>query len=345
MRLFTCSSCGHLLFFENTQCQRCGNRLAYLPASSEFVAVAAEASDTQVRLCQNYEQHNVCNWAIPAGSEDTFCMSCSLNDTIPNLDAADAKQAWVRLETAKRRLLYSLMDLGLPIERRAPDGDAGLAFSFKGSTAEEEVFTGHSNGLITINIAEASDPFRDRTREQMGEAYRTVLGHFRHEIGHYYWDRLIKCGRWLEPFRAMFGDETADYEEARKRHYDDGPPADWAGQYVSAYASMHPWEDWAETFAHYLHMVDTLETAGAYGLALKPKSASGAPIPNVATRRLHFDDFDELSAAWLPLTNALNSLNRSMGLNDLYPFVLSEPAITKLRFVHDVCADTARARL
>jgi hypothetical protein len=251
----------------------------------------------------------------------------------------------VRLETAKRRLIYGLIELGLPVERRSADGDAGLAFSFKTSTPEEAVFTGHSHGLITINVAEASDPFRERMKEQMGEAYRTLLGHFRHEIGHYYWDRLVKGRPRLDPCRALFGDDTIDYSEAQTRHYNEGPPLDWQGQFVSAYASMHPWEDWAETFAHYLHIVDTLETAGAYGLALTPKAASGVPIPNVKTRRLHFDDFDDLIAAWFPLTNALNSLNRSMGLADLYPFVLSEPAIAKLRFVHEAIAETSNRRI
>ena len=371
MKLFTCSSCRQLLFFENTQCQRCGHRLAYLPGpqvlsalepvpadgaeagtQAEFIALAPEASGQRFRLCQNYEQHDVCNWGIPADSPESFCVACALNETIPNLDAPDAKQAWVRLETAKRRLIYSLIELGLPVDRRPASGECGLAFSFKATTADEQVFTGHTDGLITINIAEASNPFREKTRERMGEAYRTLLGHFRHEIGHYYWDRLIKGDQgsgigdqgsgssgWLGPFRELFGDYTCDYADAQTRHYNEGPPPDWPERFVSAYASMHPWEDWAETFAHYLHMVDTLETAGAYGLALTPRAASGVPIPNVATRRLHFDDFDEMIAAWFPLTNALNSLNRSMGLADLYPFVLSEPAIAKLRFVHDVIGE------
>lgn len=357
MKLFTCPSCKQVLHFENTRCEQCGRCLAYLPelqtlssldpvattegeaeaAVSEFVALAPEADGRRVRLCHNYETYDACNWAIPAESGDTFCQSCALNEVIPNLDTPEARQAWVRLETAKRRLIYSLSALGFPLEPRSAPG--GLAFSFKATTPEESVFTGHSDGLITINIAEASDPFREKTREQMGEPYRTVLGHFRHEIGHYYWDRLIKDGDRLEPFRALFGDETLDYAEAQKQHYEQGPPADWASRFVSAYASMHPWEDWAETFAHYLHMVDTLETARAYGLAIAPRAVSGAEMPGVATRRLHFDDFDDLIAAWFPLTNALNSLNRSMGLPDLYPFVLSGPATAKLRFVHDVVTE------
>ncbi len=353
MKLFTCSSCGQVLFFENTRCERCGHQLAYLPElnilsalepipaqdaaseRAEFVALAGEASHARYRLCANYVQHDVCNWAIPAGSESAFCVSCALNEVTPALDTPDARQMWARLESAKRRLLYSLLGLGLPIDRRAPGEERGLAFSFKSSSAAEQVFTGHGEGLITINIAEADDPFREKTRQEMGEPYRTLLGHFRHEIGHYYWDRLIKDGRCLTPFRALFGDDTLDYAEARKRHYEDGPPPDWTDRFVSAYASMHPWEDWAETFAHYLHIVDTLETARAYGLVLRP-AASGAPLPDMTARRLDFDDFGDLVTAWFPLTSALNSLNRSMGLADLYPFVLSGPAIAKLRFVHDV---------
>jgi hypothetical protein len=363
MKLFTCSSCGQVLFFENTSCGRCGHQLAYLPDSNvlsalepsprqgdaspkqgddapgdgtEFVALAREARNGRYRLCANYVQHDVCNWAIPVESDSPFCLSCALNDVIPALDAAEAKQAWARLEAAKRRLLYSLLALGLPIERRVSGQERGLAFSFKSSSATESVFTGHNEGLITINIAEADDPSREKTRQEMGEPYSTLLGHFRHEIGHYYWDRLIKDSSCLTPFRTIFGDDSVDYAEAQKRHYEGGPPPDWTDRFVSAYASMHPWEDWAETFAHYLHIVDTLETARVYGLALKPRAASGAPLPDMTARRLDFDDFDDLITAWFTLTNALNSLNRSMGLADLYPFLLSDPAIAKLRFVHDV---------
>jgi hypothetical protein len=355
MKLFTCSSCGQALFFENTRCHKCAHQLAYLPDLNEmspiepvdagsgaapqpqaFVALAKRARNTRYRLCDNYVQHDVCNWAIPSSSESALCIACELNIDIPNLGTPDAKVAWARLESAKRRLLYSLLGLGLPIERRTQTNETGLAFSFKSSSAAEAVFTGHLDGLITINVAEADDPFREKTRQQMGEPYRTLLGHFRHEIGHYYWDRLIKGTPSHDSFRARFGDETTDYAAEQKRHYEAGPPPDWTAQFVSAYASMHPWEDWAETFAHYLHLVDTLETARTYGLALRPNAASGAALPDMTARRLDFDDFDDLIGAWFPLTSALNSLNRSMGLPDLYPFVLSEAAIAKLRFVHAI---------
>jgi hypothetical protein len=355
MKLFTCSSCGQALFFENTRCQKCGHQLAYLPdlgvmsplerldagqdataPPSDFVALAKAARNTRYRLCANYVQHDVCNWAIPISQDSPLCVSCELNVDTPSTDAADARVAWARLETAKRRVLYSLLGLGLSLDRRSPENEKGLAFSFKSSSATEAVFTGHNEGLITINIAEADDPFREKTRQEMGEPYRTLLGHFRHEIGHYYWDRLITDLRCLDPFRTLFGDETLDYTTEQQRHYEEGPPTDWRERFVTAYASMHPWEDWAETFAHYLHIIDTLESARTYGLALRPNAASGASLPDMTARRLDFDDFDDLIGAWFPLTNALNSLNRSMGLPDLYPFVLSQPAIAKLRFVHEI---------
>jgi hypothetical protein len=332
MKLFTCSTCGQTLFFENTRCQTCGCQLAYVPDLNDMRPFE---EDGGYRLCANYVQHDVCNWAIPVQRGSELCVSCELNTDLPTADTADAKVAWARLETAKRRLLYSLLGLGLPLDRRSPEHSQGLAFSFRASSPDEPVFTGHREGLITINIAEADDPFREKTRQEMGEPYRTLLGHFRHEIGHYYWDQLIRPGQ-LELFRATFGDETVDYAAAQRRHYEGGPPMDWPARFVSAYASMHPWEDWAETFAHYLHIVDTLETARTYGLALRPRAASGAHLPDMTARRLDFDEFGDLIDAWFPLTNALNSLNRSMGLPDVYPFVLSPAAITKLRCVHEI---------
>ncbi|HEX3849874.1 MAG TPA: putative zinc-binding metallopeptidase, partial [Polyangiaceae bacterium] len=239
-------------------------------------------------------------------------------------------------EVAKRRLVYTLLELGLPLESKEDQPQTGLAFAFKQDGLDgQRVLTGHCDGLVTINIREADAPSREQTRVQLGERYRTLLGHFRHESGHYYWDRLVRDSAWLEDFRVLFGDEQADYAEAVKRHYAT-PKLDWADEYVTAYATMHPWEDWAETWAHYLHMVDTLETARSYGLALRPSPIGGATSEVVSARRVHFDHFEDLIAAWVPLTVALNSLNRSMGLPDLYPFVLAERVIAKLRFVHQV---------
>ena len=355
MKLFTCSNCRQPLFFENVQCVRCAKQLAYLPdigllsalepsADGVFTSLAPDANGRQYRLCNNYTQYGVCNWAVPADSAETLCQACRLNHLIPNLSEPGAREAWQKLETAKRRLLFTILELGLPLEAGEPSG-YGLGFSFEKEYSGEKVFTGHSDGLITINIAESDNPFREKTREQMGEPYRTLLGHFRHEAGHYYWDRLVRDTGWLEPFRKEFGDERSDYAESQKCHYESGPPPNWLSEFVSSYASMHPWEDWAETFAHYLHMVDTLETAQSYGLVLDPKPAGGAQVEKMVARRSHFDRFEELIAAWYPLTLAMNSFNRGMGLADLYPFVLSERAVQKIRFVHEVLMENGGRKI
>ena len=196
------------------------------------------------------------------------------------------------------------------------------------------ILTGHDNGVITINVAEADDAERERRRLQMHEPYRTLLGHFRHEVGHYYWDRLIKDSPRLEAFRAVFGDERKDYAQALQEYYQQGPPANWQQQFISIYASSHPWEDWAETWANYLHMTDTLETAATCGLMLHPgrKDEPTLPAPPKAGPNT---SFERLLEGWFPLTYVLNNLNRGLGLPDGYPFVLSTPTLDKLRFVHD----------
>jgi hypothetical protein len=327
VKLFSCPRCSQLLFFENVSCNGCGGRLAY---SSENVRF--EIAEGPVRLCEN-ASHQACNFAVSDG--ETLCVSCRLNEVIPDLSQPDALSAWQRLELAKRRLIYTLLQLGLPIEPKSRT-PRGVAFQFKAAAPGAPVMTGHNDGVITVNLAEADDPFREKMRMQMGEAYRTLLGHMRHEIGHYYWSRLVDGTPALDGFRALFGDERGDYQAALDRHYQQGPAADWGQRFVSAYASMHPWEDWAETWAHYLHMVDTLETARSYGIAVRPQPVGGAEVVKVSTRKLHFDDLDDLMSAWLTVSMALNSLNRSMGHTDPYPFVLSSAAIDKLRFVHDL---------
>jgi hypothetical protein len=199
------------------------------------------------------------------------------------------------------------------------------------------VTTGHDRGIITLNMAEANTSFRENMREKLGEGYRTVLGHLRHEIGHYYWDRLIGNGPELDAYRALFGDERADYSQALERHYAEGPRSDWADTFISAYATMHPWEDWAESWAHYLHMVDTLETAKSHGLTVR---VPGQPAECVSTDSLALGDFDSLASRWHAVTLALNSLSRSMGMKDVYPFVLSPPVLQKLAFIHCIIAGT-----
>jgi hypothetical protein len=359
MKLFICAACQQIVHFENSQCTRCGHALAYLadhavltalePVPGEaglFSALAPAAHGARYRLCGNGIDFAACNWAVTEGDSHRYCRACRLNDLIPNLGDPAARSAWIKLEQSKRRMMYTLLALGLPVESREERPD-GLAFALKQELPDQgKVLTGHDDGLITINVAEADSPFREKTRLELGESYRTLLGHFRHEIGHYYWNREVANSPFLDGFRALFGDERVSYEQAVETHYRDGAPADWPSRFVSSYASMHPWEDWAESWAHYLHMVDTLETARSFGLATRPTPAGGevkVAALAVGTRSLDFDDFDDLIAAWVPLTITLNSLNRSMGLPDLYPFVLADPALEKIRFVHNVIEQTGHA--
>jgi hypothetical protein len=351
VKVFACDRCHQLVFFENVGCTRCGQALAYLPDAEQVSGIepagapggplwrARSRGGARYRRCSNGTEHGVCNWAVPEDDPEPLCRACRLNFVIPALDDPAAKESWRRIEIAKRRLVYALLRLGLPLQSKAEAPDAGLAFSFQQGREGAPVSTGHMGGVITLDVAEADDPFREKVRVQLGEPYRTLLGHFRHEIGHYYWSRLVEGSSWLARCRALFGDERADYAAARRRHYDLGPPADWQDRCVSAYASMHPWEDWAESFAHYLHMADVVETARAHGLRLRPEATAGAvPVhaPGLVTARVDARDFDELVKGFGLLALTLNDLNRCMGLADPYPFVLCPTAVEKLRLVHEV---------
>ncbi|MCG6941421.1 MAG: putative zinc-binding peptidase [Thiohalocapsa sp.] len=296
------------------------------------------------RKCANYEQHEVCNWMVPADSAEAFCAACRPNQLVPNLGRPGNLEKWYRLERSKRRLAYGLLRLGLPVRTKAEDPAGGLGFAFLSNldaAPGEPVMTGHDNGLITINIDEADAALRERMRLDMDEKYRTLLGHFRHEIAHYYWDLLIRDGARLDAFRDVFGDERLDYGQALDNHYANGPPPDWQNRFVSAYAASHPWEDWAETFAHYLHIVDTLETSEHFGVRIARRLGDGTvqrSDPDFDPYTI--DDFAPIIEDWLPLTFALNSLSRSMGQPDMYPFVLSEAVIEKLTYVHRVARES-----
>lgn len=349
---FHCNVCQSLLFFENVSCLGCGHMLAYLPDTGTIAALEQDASglyhptprvtpSRAYRLCANYTSHQVCNWAVAAEDEHTLCRSCRLTRMIPDISAPESQAAWYRLEAAKRRVIYTLRHLALPLDSKQEAAD-GLAFDFLQDTVlpngdSTRVLTGHDNGVITINVAETDDLLREQQRREHNEPYRTLLGHFRHETGHYYWDRLVRDGPSLEEFRARFGDERADYGAALRRHYEQGPPPRWDQDFVSAYASSHPWEDWAESWAHYLHMTDALETASSMGLSLRPirrdEPSMPAPADPLRTGRA---EFDQMMEGWLPLTYMLNNLSRGLGQRDNYPFVLSPAVIDKLRFVHQV---------
>lgn len=344
MKIFHCDHCRQLVFFENVHCLNCNHPLGFLQDLGVVGSLEAtggnlwrspipEAQGKAYRLCANYQQENVCNWVVAASDPEPLCESCRLTRVIPDLNIAGNKEAWYRLEVAKRRLIYTLKSLGLPLISKAQDGERGLAFDFLADhPGGKKVFTGHSDGLITLNIAEANDAERERRRVNLREPYRTLLGHFRHEIGHYYWNVLIENSWLLDRYRQLFGDERTSYADAMKYHYENGAPAGWQESYISEYATMHPWEDWAETWAHYLHMSDTLEMARATGLTLRPQRADDPSLKASAAT----NDFDQMIRDWLALTYVLNNLNRGLGLQDGYPFVLSPPVIEKLRFIHEV---------
>jgi hypothetical protein len=358
MKTFHCDHCGHLLFFENTACVQCGHQVAYLPdiamvKSLEFVGDGIWNSSVPearpYRLCRNYTDEQICNWAIAATDTHPLCISCRMTRGLPDLSVDGHRQAWYRLEVAKRRLLFTLLGLSRPLHDLSDDPIPGLTFEFKAAApGAESVLTGHSNGVITINVAEANDVERERQRTALHEPYRTILGHMRHEVGHYYWDRLIGQSTEIGRFRELFGDERQDYGVALRTHYEQGPPSDWPARFVSAYAASHPWEDWAETWAHYLHMVDAVETAAACGVSLRPQRADEPSMPKVSAEVPSRDlSFRSLIANWLPLTYVLNNFNRGLGLADAYPFVLSPMAISKLKYVHEVVrrlADEAESR-
>ena len=357
MRLFECQHCGQPLYFDNTQCERCGHRLGYLPRLGRLSALEPDdgawrplaTPDALFRFCANAE-HGVCNWLVPADGPDTHCEACRHNRTIPDLSIAENVVAWRRLELAKHHLFYTLLRFGLPHPTRLEDPEEGLAFDFLADPPPDvpdapKVMTGHANGLITLSLAEADDAERERRRTEMREPYRTLLGHFRHEVAHFYWDRLVRDSRHLARFRKIFGDEREDYGASLQRYYAESAPADWQAGFVTAYATAHPWEDFAETWAHYFHIVDTLETARAFGLKIEPRIRQSEEISTeIDFDPHHIASADRLIDAWLPLTFAMNSLNRSMGLPDLYPFVISPAVVGKLGFILEVVREAGEQK-
>ena len=333
MRRYACQNCGNEIHFENTACIQCGQGLGYVLERDAFLAVpqAEGWSSTGYRICVNNDLIG-CNWLVAKENAAAFCESCRHTLVIPDLALNENVDRWAKLERSKRMLLNALHKFRLPVSGYATAPENGLRFEFKADQLSAtgfsgKVITGHSDGLITINIAEADDAVRERHRVAMGEPYRTLLGHFRHEVGHYYWNLLVRNRNHIADFRALFGDETADYAKALELHYQSGAPFGWDQTHVSSYASAHPWEDFAETWAHYLHIVDGLETAQSYGIGNTETSAIN---PYEST------DCAKLIADWIPLTITMNAMNRSMGNRDFYPFVMSEVISIKLHFVHDL---------
>jgi hypothetical protein len=332
MRAFSCPHCSQLVFFENSVCLRCGTALGFDSERREIV----EPGNGLV-ACANLDLAG-CNWLVPDDDGTGMCRCCRLTRTRPQDDDLEGLAAFHDAEEAKRRLVFQLLELGLPVEPLDDDTGEGLAFDLL-STRHGPVTTGHQDGVVTLDLSESDDAHRTQVRLELNEAYRTMLGHFRHEIGHYYETVLVDAAGRTEEARAVFGDEQADYQAAIDRHYAEGPPAGWEQRFVSAYATMHPWEDFAETFARVLHILDTMQTAASFGMKVDGPNAALAADPAVvaeaATETRAVRAFDAVLREWLPLTYALNAVNRSMGRHDLYPFVLSDEVIAKLAFVHD----------
>ena len=354
-RAYRCR-CGNPLFFANTLCLNCRSQLGYLPDEGRIRALDpgpgpdtwhADGRAQLLKSCGNRASASACNWMLLASNPAKHCVACRLNRAIPDLTDPDNVRYWRDIEGAKRRLVSQLLALGLPVRSKVDeDPECGVMFDFLRSPKDgPRVITGHDNGLITINVEEADDAKREAIREKLHEPYRTLLGHFRHEIAHYYWEILIQDSKWLEPFRQLFGDERASYADACTRHYKEGPPADWATSHISSYSTMHPWEDWAECWAHYMHAVDGLGTATGYGVDLERDEGR---VRQFGRDALYAPDdpfaeaFLRLLNSWLRLGLLLNELARSMDAPDFYPFVMSAPVVAKLQFVQMVVAD-ARA--
>lgn len=358
-RAFSCA-CGRPVFFRNSQCLGCRRPLGYDAPRGALLALERVRSGgwreagvptrraPRYARCANLDSAAACNWLLGAAEVAagfTLCRCCRLTRTVPDLSQPSAGLWWSRIELAKRRLVSSLIRLGLPVDPKPADGGPGLAFDLLlAPPGGPGVITGHADGVITLDASEADDARREERRGSLGEPYRTLLGHLRHEIGHYYWQLLVEPTAWLAPVRALFGDDREDYGAALQRHYASGPPADWGQRFVSAYASAHPWEDWAETWAHYLHLVDTLDTARSFGLDGERVELSYERFgPDLLADSGDTDvpAFLRLVNSWMELTGVLNELSRSMGVADFYPFVLSAPAVRKLHLVHRIIRSPA----
>ncbi|MEX2516025.1 MAG: putative zinc-binding metallopeptidase [Gammaproteobacteria bacterium] len=364
MKRFSCND--NEVFFENTVCLATEEKLGFIPEVLDLCAITPatdklyrtqhrKLGDRRFRKCANYQHQQVCNWMVAEADPEPFCLACRLNKVIPDLSKPENRTYWREIEQNKRRLIYTLLALGLPLVDRNQDPEFGLAFAFLADATQPAEFydesaggnpimTGHNRGLITINIAEADPRYREQMRMNMNESYRTLIGHFRHEVGHYYWYRLIFNNYCHAEFVQLFGDETIDYQNTLQQYYTNGPAFNWWESFISAYASSHPWEDWAECWAHYLHIIDTLETAqnsrllgagsllGSVVRRDRPLPASMLELPIKA-----------ILDTWVDLSIAMNNINRSIGLGDFYPFVISPRVMKKLEFIHRIVSEQRSA--
>lgn len=348
MRLFRCDNCGNPVHFDNRVCLNCGFRLGFAPEALDMHALTPHEHepdlwrrvDNPVRayhFCANAGV-DICNWLVPQSDTEPYCQACRHNGLVPDPATDIGLKRWRRINEAQRNLFYAFLRWDLPRPTRREDPNGGLLFDLKDDEVMPDgsckpALIGHDEGHIVIRTAEADDLTREQQREMMNEPYRTLLGHFRHETGHFIWNKLVRDAGKFDSFRAVFGDERTDYGEALQHHYNEGPPPGWGSNYISYYATTHPWEDFAECFAHVLHIVDSLETAHIYGIALAPVAhtelaAEAAFDPYTVL------DFDRIADVWIPLSVALNAIHHSMGERDLYPFILTPAIRAKLAYVH-----------
>lgn len=337
MRRFYCH-CGNEVRFHDHFCKNCGRDLAYDPQigtiwsgelrqNTQFIAHGTDGrTRLKFQICEHRHSDVGCNWLLAPEDTHCQCIACRTTRMIPDQSSETNANRWFRLERAKRQLFQTLIDLGL-IQADHPEHFSDLRFDFledKRSNPNidlEHLLTGHCDGLITLNAAEADEGFLHTMKEQMQELYRTLLGHFRHEIGHYFWLKFFDSESLKQQFRAVFGDERQDYAQALETYYQKNQQNHWRSRFITPYASSHPHEDWAETWAHYLHIVDTLQTAQSFGLSLYDPQTH---------------NFDNWFQEWHRVTQVMNALNRSMGLAEPYPFRVSEVVQGKLRFIDEV---------
>ncbi len=327
MRAFLCRVCDSPLVIEDVECPVCLTPTGYARLEGDMVPVVngtyLDADGARWSRCRNMELSG-CNWLV--GYEGEQCFSCGLTRTRPPGADLEGLALYPVAEGAKRHLIAELDRIGLPIVTRAEDPDRGLCFDLL-SSVNEKIIMGHNRGAVTIDLAEGDDVIRVKMQREFREPFRTMLGHFRHEIGHYYEMLLVRGDERIGQTRELFGDESAPYQEAIERHYLEGPPRGWEATYISSYATMHPFEDFAESFAHFLHIRDAVDTANNFGLI-------GADDDLV-----NFGDL--VRNTWTPLATALNQINRSMGRRPLYPFRLADRVIEKLDFVAMLAAEAA----
>lgn len=342
MKVFECGNCNYPLFFENNECENCGHSCGYRDDDRKMLtfdtinaALISDREKIEYKYCKN-KDHGVCNWLLEKGDAHDFCRACQLNRTIPNLTDKKNFPKWQNLEVAKHRLIYQLQKIGLNLPSKMVNKE-GLCFDFIAKTNNSEIMTGHANGVITVLLREADSVFREQTRKELQEPYRTLIGHLRHEVGHYFWDRLVfNNKRVLSKFRTIFGNEEANYGDALQSYYQHGAPDDWQDAFISAYATSHPWEDWAETWAHYLHIMDMVETAHFFRLRVNPTGISKNMKTKVTLDPYLIKDFQTIIDTCVPLSFAVNSINRAMGIPDVYPFVITRKVVEKMMFIHEL---------